>query len=109
VGSGNVIEMASYDVLGMAQPQNRADGGAEIASLRTKALVAQLVHQHRPKIGDAKGVHATPGGPVRKAKARKRRNYHVEGDRGVAAVSGRIGEQGNDLEHFQKRPGPTMG
>src|ERR1700730_1379885 len=64
VGSGNVVEMNSHYAAGMAQSQNRAHGGAKIASLRGKAVITQLLHERSPKLCDTKRMHGELSGTV---------------------------------------------
>src|ERR1700730_1638887 len=64
VGSGNVVEMNPHYAAGMAQSQNRAHGGAKIASLCDKAVVTQLLHERSPELCDTKCIHRELSGTV---------------------------------------------
>ncbi len=81
---------------------------APVAALRDVSRVAEASHQDDPGVGD---VDRAPAGGRRLPRvpvAGHRRDHHVEGVLGAAAVGGRVGQRADDVEHLDDRAGPAV-
>src|SRR5215470_1758344 len=96
------------EALRMAQGENSGDIRAPVASLCSQPLVAQLLHELHPNVGDAKCVHARLGGAVRETVSGKRRNNHIKCVGYVSTVACGVSQHGNHFQHFKERAGPAM-
>ena len=101
----NAIQVGS---MGVAQP--RGHPGANVAALRRKARVPQVVgHERVPEASHALHIHAALRRGVRKAEARQGGYDQIKRVCGIAAVTARVGQEGKNLGHLDKAAGPAVG
>src|SRR5579859_7564263 len=87
----------------------RRHARSNIPAVRSKMIVAQtLRHQTCPQVGNASSGQAWLRGRIGKAVTRQRRYDHVEGIRRIAAMTARIGQEGDDLVHLVERSRPAV-
>jgi hypothetical protein len=81
--------------LGVLDGQAVGDHGPDVAAVGAESLIAEhLGHQLGPELGDPVGAASTRQ-RVAEPVARQGGDYHVEGVGRVAAVAGRVGQQGH--------------
>ena len=84
------------------------DDGAPVAALRDVVGVAKAFHQLDPGRRDAVGGPAGVARLARVPVVRYRRDHHVEGVVGAAAVRGGVGERVDDPQQLDDRAGPAV-
>ena len=84
--------------------------GADVAAHGNELGVAEVLgHELSPQVGHPADLHPALAGGLGESEAGEGRGNDVKGVDGVAAVGGRVGQQGNDLAHFEKGAGPAVG
>ncbi|MCY1231635.1 hypothetical protein D9M72_440920 [compost metagenome] len=90
-------------------PEGVADDGAPVTALRDIAVVAEPFHQRVPDHGDPLRIPTGRGWFLRKAEAGDRGNDKMECVLNLAAMSGRVGQRGDDVQQLKDRARPAMG
>src|SRR5262249_43002869 len=108
VGARNVVQVDSEESLRNCQAEPRRHAGAPITALRSETLVAELRHQLAPQLPNPSARHTRLARPIREAVAGQRRHDEIESVGRIGAAGSRIGEQRDDFEKFEDRPGPSV-
>jgi hypothetical protein len=98
-----------HQPLGMLQGQPVGHHGADVAAVGAELLITEdLAHEPRPEFGNPVGAAPTLQG-IAEAVAGQRRDHHVEGVCGVAAVAGRVGQQRDQGQQLIEGARPAVG
>ena len=109
-GIADIGEVDANEQIRVRKRQEPRDSAPNVPTRCSKTPVAEhFCHQPRPQLGGALRRHSALVRAVGEAIPWQRRHDHVEGVRGIAAMTRRIGEQWNDLVHTVERIRPAVG